>query len=272
MLNLKNELIDIIKIGGSVITDKSEYRSLKKNQLTLISKEIAKWDRKCIIVHGAGSFGHIIAKQYSIQQGYNNQDQLKGILQIRKDMIELTTTVTQSLIDEGMKALSFQTSAMVFEREVDFISNFNPVKKALTLGFSPVLSGDILFTETQGFRIYSGDSLIHLIAQHFDVGRVIFVSDVDGVFHQDSRTKENELIDFITINELETAIISDLEQDSSSDVTGGMKGKITEIKSILNHVPKVILVNGLNPVRLSFIREDEKFRGTTIINENSTKR
>jgi len=270
VLKLKNELIDIIKIGGSVITDKSEYRKLRKNQISLISKELAHWDRKCLIIHGAGSFGHTIASQYSIQQGYINQNQLQGVLQIRSDMLELSEIVTQSLIEEGIHALSFQTSAIVFENENGFSSYFDPVKKALSLGFSPVLSGDVLFAETKGFRIYSGDALIHLIVQHFDVGRIIFISDVDGLYLKDSETQENKLVDNLTTSELEAAEISNIDQADSSDVTGGMKGKIAEISSILEHVPEVVLVNGFHPERLSLVRKGERFIGTTITNENST--
>ncbi|MCE7743099.1 MAG: isopentenyl phosphate kinase family protein [Candidatus Heimdallarchaeota archaeon] len=267
---MKNEQIDIIKIGGSIITNKSEYRTLRKKQLLLLSKELAKWEKKCIIIHGAGSFGHTVANQYSIHLGFSNQNQLKGILQIRKDMLELTEAVTHSLVENGVNALSFQTSAIVFENEGGFSFHFNPVKKALSLGFCPILSGDVLFTEAKGFRIFSGDALIRLLVQHFDVGRVIFISDVDGLFLQDPETKEDKLVSSLTTNDFENVEIGELNQDDSKDVTGEMRGKIEEIKSILEHTSEVILVNGFHPERLTLVREGDKFVGTTIINENST--
>lgn len=270
VLRLKNEKIDIIKIGGSTITVKKKYRVLRKKSLTLICEELAQWNKKCIIVHGAGSFGHIIASKYSIQQGFSDQEQLKGLLQIRKDMIELTETITSCLISKGMKAFSFQTSALVFEKEDGYSFYFDPIKKALSLGFCPILSGDILFNETKGFRIYSGDALINLLVQNFDVDRVIFISDVDGLYLKDTEMHQNKLVDYIDSKSFERSQISDLSTEDLNDVTGRMKGKISEIKSILKHVQKVILVNGFYPTRLKQIREGKRFIGSVIIKENST--
>ena len=55
----------ILKIGGSVITDKSKKFILRNEILDELSKQIKKVNKKCIIVHGAGSFGHILAKKHS---------------------------------------------------------------------------------------------------------------------------------------------------------------------------------------------------------------
>ena len=131
---MSNKQIDIIKIGGSIITDKSNYRTLRNDQLSLLSKELSKWDRNFIVVHGAGSFGHTIANQYSIHKGFTSLDQLEGLVQIRKDMLDLTEIVTSNLIQNGMKAINFQTSAIVYEKtDGTYSFYFDPVKKALSL-------------------------------------------------------------------------------------------------------------------------------------------
>lgn len=272
MLNLKNELIDIIKIGGAIITDKNEYRSLRKKQLSLISKEIAQWNRKSIIIHGAGSFGHIVAKQYSIHLGFSYQDQIKGVLQIRRDMAELSQAVINSLIEEGGKALAFQTSSIVYEDKKGYSVQNKPINKALALGFNPVLSGDILFTENRGFRILSGDTLTNLMVKYFDVRRVIFISDVDGIFVQNDKTGENELANNLSSKDLERIKVGNLEHKDSRDVTGEMKGKISEIKRLLEKVSEVIVVNGYHPERLTAIRNGKNFIGTKLTSEKSTER
>lgn len=58
----------IIKIGGSVITDKnSKYPKLNKKNLKRVCKEICEvMPFPLILVHGAGSFGHPIVKKYDI--------------------------------------------------------------------------------------------------------------------------------------------------------------------------------------------------------------
>jgi len=267
---MNSKKIDIIKIGGSVITNKGEYRSLRKKQLSLICKEISKWDIKCIIVHGAGSFGHIIAKQYSIHLGFSYQEQMKGIFQIRKDMTELSEIVVNSLVEEGVKALSFQTSAIISENKSGYDVNFNSIKKALTLDLTPVLAGDIIFTEKEGFRILSGDTLANILANNFEINRVIFISDIDGIYIRNKDTGEDELATSLSKDDLDFISISILQQSDSNDVTGDMKGKISAIKSLLEQVSEVIVINGNYPKRLTSIQNSENFIGTILIAKKST--
>ncbi|MEM4221902.1 MAG: hypothetical protein QW097_00515 [archaeon] len=57
--------MQIIKLGGSVITDKKTYLSFREPVVKNIAKVLKKaWDsgENFILVHGAGSFGHIKAK------------------------------------------------------------------------------------------------------------------------------------------------------------------------------------------------------------------
>jgi isopentenyl phosphate kinase len=64
----------IIKIGGSVITNKAIQDSFKKDVLDNLAQQIKKSKKDIIIVHGAGSFGHILAKKYNLNQGYQNKN------------------------------------------------------------------------------------------------------------------------------------------------------------------------------------------------------
>ena len=58
----------IIKIGGSIITDKKKENCFKQEITDNLIKEIKKSDKKLIIIHGAGSFGHIHAKKYNLHK------------------------------------------------------------------------------------------------------------------------------------------------------------------------------------------------------------
>jgi len=72
----------ILKLGGSVITDKKGNKlAVKKAKLkktaSVISKVIKKKKFKLIIVHGAGPFGHKIVTDYKIENGVKTQKQVK---------------------------------------------------------------------------------------------------------------------------------------------------------------------------------------------------
>lgn len=269
---MNKDKIDIIKIGGSVITDKLSYKKLNSDTLTSISEVIAKWGQKCIIVHGAGSFGHILADKHSITSGYTEFSQLNGIVQIRIDMGDLTKKVVESLQKNKLHAISFQTSSIVYsqgkENELSYF--IEPIQKALDLGILPVLSGDIIFKQENGFSIYSGDALIDLLVQLFNIRNVYFISDVDGLLIRNSETHKMELVDKIDSKQLSTIELSDFSDKKTIDVTGKMKGKINDIKSISQHVERVVIVNGFYPERISLLLSGDKAICTTIIGEIST--
>ena len=67
----------IIKLGGSAITDKSKKYSYKKEIMSRLSTEIKKSNKEIILIHGAGSFGHILAEEYDLNSGYKNDKHFK---------------------------------------------------------------------------------------------------------------------------------------------------------------------------------------------------
>jgi len=62
----------ILKLGGSAITDKGAYEGIvKEADLLRIAREVSGFKGKMIIVHGAGSFGHIYAKKYGLDRTFD---------------------------------------------------------------------------------------------------------------------------------------------------------------------------------------------------------
>jgi isopentenyl phosphate kinase len=69
----------ILKLGGSVITRKDATKpTLDPVNLDRIAREIAQAQvEKLIIIHGAGSFGHLHASKYAIGSPITTPDQLR---------------------------------------------------------------------------------------------------------------------------------------------------------------------------------------------------
>jgi isopentenyl phosphate kinase len=271
---MNKEEIDIIKLGGSVITDKTRYKEFRKDTLQSLANIIRLWDKKCVIVHGAGSFGHILAKKYSIVSGYKNKEQLEGLSQIRYDMNELRQNILKVFSESGVNVLDFQTSAFVYrivekDEEAIFLS---PIIKAMEIGSFPLLSGDILFTDDKSFTIYSGDSLIDLLVKNFNVRRAIFITDVDGLMITDATSNAVKLLETINFDDFNNIEPADYISEEKADVTGGMLGKIATIKSVLNHVSEIIIVNGNHPERIQQILDNKQTICTSIAGKKSTKR
>ncbi|MHB8562233.1 MAG: amino acid kinase family protein, partial [Thermoplasmataceae archaeon] len=78
----------IIKLGGSVITDKSRYRTFRREITKKIIDVISEFEEELILVHGGGSFGHIMAKRYGFPGSVNMKNK-NGIALIHNDMESL---------------------------------------------------------------------------------------------------------------------------------------------------------------------------------------
>jgi isopentenyl phosphate kinase len=94
----------------------------------------------------------------------------------------------------------------------------------LDRGYIPQLYGDVVLDETADFSICSGDQIIAKLAGKIKPNRVIFLTDVDGVYADDPRKSKKSGL--------------------ASDVTGSMAGKLREIKDIKC---EVTICNGLKP-------------------------
>ena len=87
----------LLKLGGSVITDKRRYRTFDQVNVKRLAMEIARSKMPVIIVHGAGSFGHVLAKKYHLKDGYCDQNQLKGLAQVSLDVRDLNLRIMSAL-------------------------------------------------------------------------------------------------------------------------------------------------------------------------------
>jgi isopentenyl phosphate kinase len=254
--------MQILKLGGSIVTIKNKHLSANILNISRLSKEISKAKpENLIIVHGGGSFGHPIAKEYSILDGYTDYNQLIGFSKTRQAMIKLNNIIIESLLSEKVPAVSVSTSTLIMTNKKRIISpNFEIIKKLLEQGFIPVLYGDAVLDSSQGFTILSGDQLIVTIALQMGVKKIIIGSDVDGVFSSDPKVDPNaKLIDTLSLEKIDSLNIS---KSLNTDVTGGMIGKILEATVAVEMGVKIIIVNADKPNRVYKALKGKPVKGT----------
>ncbi len=258
----------IIKLGGSVITQKkSNLKKINRKKLERLSGEIASALRKrkfsLIIVHGVGTFGHVIAKKFHLKDGYKSESQIKAVSQLRCDLEKLNYEVIKSLRDKGVNCVDIHPSSfMKFENgEVEYI-NTTVIRKNIELGFVPVLHGDILIDEYKGFGIISGDGIICELSKALCPSKIIMGTDIDGVFDSDPKVRKNAKL----IREINNKTIKNISigESTAIDVTGGMKGKIKELIKLADCGAEIYIINILKPGILEKCLLGQKVLGTTI--------
>lgn len=245
----------IIKLGGSVITDKSRPRGFFRRKvverLALEIKQVKKKkDFDLIIVHGAGSFGHPLANKYRLQNGYLDSKSSEGFSLTKKAMFELTLLIWKVFAEKGLISCVVEPSAVIIGSKARIISfNTDFIDNLLSKGIIPVLFGDAVFDKKMGVSIISGDLMVSYLAKKFKADKVIFVSDVDGIFDKNPKVYRNAKL-VKEINEKNWhQVMENMEVFNKNDVSGEMKGKIEAIKRGLSGI-NVEIINGFKSKKL----------------------
>ena len=246
----------LIKLGGSVITDKSQYKKFNQEQTARLCKEIASAGVGTMIVHGAGSFGHVIAKQYMLKSGLQDFRQVPAVAQVQHDTRELSLLVTEELMKVGIPAVSVPPgSCFVMENGRLIVKDDEPLKALVHIGVMPIMFGDVVADRNKGFDICSGDQAMEILARKFKPSTIVFVSDVDGLYTADPKKDPNaKLIEYV-----DRSMLDNIESELTvADVTGGIRGKIEEMLNICGDKGECVLLNGTVPGRLeSFLKGED---------------
>ena len=253
----------IVKLGGSVITDKSKKYSFNKGVTSRLAKEIHQAKKDIILVHGAGSFGHILAKEYQLNEGHVDDHQLQGFSLTHAKVQELNSFVLNALHDNDIAAVSIAPhSILSLDDHKPKTMNYQIFKDFLDSGFTPVTFGDVVLDETLRFSIISGDLLVQMLASYFRPEKVIFVIDEDGIYSSNPKTDKNaEFIESATIEELQNFATT---ANAHADVTKGMEGKIDTIKHIAQLGIDTVLLNGNKHNRLYDILNEKDTKCTIV--------
>lgn len=245
----------MIKLGGSVITDKSQYRKFNRERVSKLCREIKDSGLDVLVVHGAGSFGHVLAKQYGLQNGFSSEGQIMAAAQVQYDTRDLSQMVVREMIDAGMPAVSVAPgSCFVMDNGRLMTNDTEAIERLRRLGIMPVTFGDVVTDRSKGFGICSGDQLMEVLTELFDVKKVIFVSDIDGLYTADPKKDRKARL----LGKVDLESLQKIKSESSvDDVTGGVVSKMEAMLRMSTEDRDCILVNGTVDGRLGALLRGE---------------
>ncbi len=254
--------MQLVKLGGSVLTDKGKVTTLRPAPLRRLAAEIAASGQDVIVVHGAGSFGHIKARKHRLNVGYLDDEQLPAVSEVQRDVRALNLAVVDALRHAGLMPVSLPPSAIArLDDGVLKSLDLDAFRRYRDLGFTPVTFGDVVLDARRWFSICSGDLLMLALAEAFRPEAATFVADVDGVFTADpKRVRTAKLLRQVgpaAIGKIDTAA-------KTADVTGGLDGKLRRMIAVAKVVDRCLLVNGLKKGRLLAALRDQRVVGTRV--------
>ena len=208
----------VLKIGGSILTDKSRDLVARPNDIMRVAREIASYPDDVVLVHGAGSFGHIPAKKYGLPHEFNRS----GLRVTHGCVAKLCEMVVEALSLAGVECLPVHPLSCLLLQDGRIDGFFmGPIKEMLKNGIMPVLHGDVAMDTTGKATIVSGDQLVAYLGKALQAEVVAVGSNVDGVLF----CKPLSRITRRGLSEMQ----SDIGGSAGVDVTGGMRGKLLEL-------------------------------------------
>lgn len=226
------DAVTILKLGGSVITDKNAADTVDDDALASVVAAIAdaggasgsNGAANLLIVHGGGSFGHVHAAEHDVSTTDGTHDPA-AVTEIHGAMKQLNGVVVDRLQAAGVPAVPVHPlSTAARDGDAALSVPTAAIDGLRAEGFVPVLHGDVIAHAGHGVTVLSGDELVTELADQLGVSRLGLCSTVPGVFDSDGNVLES-ITDFESV----AAALGDSE---STDVSGGMAGKVRELLAL----------------------------------------
>ncbi len=220
----------VVKLGGGAITEKDAKRPTpKRDVIERLAEEVSSTGLSSVIVHGGGSYGHPPAEKYHLIDGFHSTNQVQGVVETHRSMMELNAIVTDAFFDAKFHVFPITPSSCFITDNGRVNSAFlEPIISAIKLGCTPILFGDVVFDRTLGFTILSGDQIASYLAQELGARRLVFAMDRDGIYTKDPRKEGARLIEKLSLRQLVRLAGKVEAVTKGSDVTGGMQKKLYE--------------------------------------------
>ncbi len=248
-----------VKLGGSLITDKSKPYTTRDEVIKRLCKEIheARGGKPLLIGHGGGSFPHVSASKYETHKGVINEKSWEGFVRVQDDASKLNRIIVSSLIEAGENSISVQPSASCIARNDRIMEWYTkPIEFALSEGLIPVPYGDVCLDLEKGCCIISTEEIFRFLAKELKPERIIMVGKTDGVLDS-----EGNVIKEITKENFSGIKQSLMSSDGVADVTGGM---VLKVEKALEMGTEVEIINGLKADVLKSSLLGERGLGTVI--------
>ena len=250
-----------LKLGGSLITDKTKPYTVRQNKLGDLATQIARAfqthpDLRLVLGHGSGSFGHTAAKKYKTREGLPAPPHLdpaghsphfqrkwgemegnywKGFAEVWYQASRLNRHVIQALHEADVPALTFSPAASVWSDNGKVARwDLSQIEAALENGIVPVVHGDVIFDRTKGGTILSTEDLFEHLALELHPRRILLAGLEEAVWADfPARKHKVEVLTRVLYNKISTGV----GEASGADVTGGMQSKVEQMLALVEQVP-----------------------------------
>ncbi|XP_078669629.1 uncharacterized protein LOC144910412 isoform X1 [Branchiostoma floridae x Branchiostoma belcheri] len=232
----------IVKLGGSAVTDKNTLETPRLDAIRAAADIISQVRGRCIVVHGAGSFGHFQAREHGVVWGYRDKETTAevqtvklGFCRTRQSVTKLLHLITEEFVGRGIPAVGVSPlSSWVTDDASVVKADTDNIRDMLLEGFVPVMHGDAVLDRKRGCTILSGDTIIKHLCGVFHPPRVVFLTDVAGIYDRPpEQPAGSQLIPEIQVDQHRKLHVFIATSSQAHDVTGGIALKLKSAVDIV---------------------------------------
>lgn len=260
-------MLAFVKLGGSLITDKTQEAAFYAERMAGIATEIAEAQAadqtlQLVVGHGSGSFGHFAARKHGTMDGVRSDSQWRGFAEVSRAAAQLNRLVSDSLGSAGVPAWTIQPSATA-ECEDGALRYMGTrvLLKALDHGIVPVVHGDVALDTVRGGTIVSTETVFFYLAPILMPRHIFLFGEVRGVLN------EKKVVIPVITPEMLPEVEAMLGGSHGVDVTGGMASKVRDMVRLVQLIPglHIHILSGLGAgmVREALLNPDSA-AGTVI--------
>jgi isopentenyl phosphate kinase len=255
----------LLKLGGSLLTDKSVSEGLRREELQRIVLEIQQvlvdGSRRVLVGHGSGSFGHVVAERFQAhlgKMGARADEWQTGFALVARSAAKLNAIVLDALVSSGLPCVAFppRSSVVCADGVATAMRDFAAaVRLALDNGIVPLVNGDCVADSVRGCTILSTEAVFAGLLDD-----AVFAADGDGEPWWILCAGETNGV--LAKNGDTVPVITEANFDSldaltsasrGADVSGAMRGKVRWLLDLVARHRRVqaLIFNGLTPGNIS---------------------
>ena len=255
-----------LKLGGSLITDKTKPYTPRLDVMADLAFQInmalqTRPNLRLVLGHGAGSFGHVPAREYHTRDGLppketplthrkrdeTDENYWKGFAEVWYQAEMLNRYVMDALHKADVRAMTLPPSASVISSNGNVTAwDTTTIRMSLSAGIVPVIHGDVVFDEIRGGTILSTEDLFMHLTRALHPDRILLAGLEKAVWADfPARTKK---IEKITSQNYER-VSAGVGKADGADVTGGMESKVKQMLELAKEssVQSVQIFSGEEP-------------------------
>lgn len=263
------ESVVLLKLGGSLITDKERPETARDDVIRRLARELAEVLRepgapRLVLGHGSGSFGHAAAARYGVHEGIARGG-AEGVSRVQERAAALHRRVLDALLAEGAAPFSIApSSCLVTAAGRPVRIEAEPVLLALRAGLLPVVYGDVVMDRERGAAIASTETVFLALAEELErrrvaVARALWAGVTDGVL-----TEAGERLAEVRAG-AEASALAAAGSAAGTDVTGGMRHRLEAALELARRGVPSLVFDATAPGRLGAALRAEEVPGTRVL-------